>query len=46
MYCARLDKGATGCDVILTSGCSSAGDEDHVSALLGEAGERGISGLL
>lgn len=28
------------CDAILTSGGASAGDEDHVSALLGEAGSR------
>ncbi|MBU2959228.1 molybdopterin molybdenumtransferase MoeA [Citreicella sp. C3M06] len=31
---ARLDAGARDCDVILTSGGASAGDEDHVSALL------------
>ncbi|MCA0922560.1 molybdopterin-binding protein [Pseudooceanicola nanhaiensis] len=31
---ARLDRGAQACDVILTSGGASAGDEDHVSALL------------
>ncbi|WP_394197526.1 molybdopterin-binding protein [Litoreibacter albidus] len=31
---ARLDGGAAQCDVILTSGGASAGDEDHVSALL------------
>ncbi len=33
-----LDKAATQADVILTSGGASAGDEDHVSALLAEAG--------
>lgn len=31
---ARLDAGAATADVILTSGGASAGDEDHVSALL------------
>ncbi len=31
---ARLDRGADEADVILTSGGASAGDEDHVSALL------------
>ncbi|WP_335949424.1 molybdopterin-binding protein [Salipiger bermudensis] len=31
---ARLDAGARDCDVVLTSGGASAGDEDHVSALL------------
>ncbi len=34
----RLDKAAAGVDAILTSGGASAGDEDHVSALLSEAG--------
>ena len=34
----RLDRGARGADAILTSGGASAGDEDHVSALLDEAG--------
>ncbi|MFD1914229.1 gephyrin-like molybdotransferase Glp [Halodurantibacterium flavum] len=34
----RLDEGAQQADVILTSGGASAGDEDHVSALLREAG--------
>ncbi|MGR3760486.1 molybdopterin-binding protein [Roseobacteraceae bacterium NS-SX3] len=34
----RLDAGAAKADVILTSGGASAGDEDHVSALLREAG--------
>lgn len=35
---AALDDGATRADVILTSGGASAGEEDHVSALLSEAG--------
>jgi len=35
---ATLDQAAREADVILTSGGASAGDEDHVSALLGEAG--------
>lgn len=35
---ARLDEAARDADVILTSGGASAGDEDHVSALLNEAG--------
>jgi molybdopterin molybdotransferase len=34
----RLDEAASQADVILTSGGASAGDEDHVSALLREAG--------
>lgn len=34
----KLDAAAKGCDVILTSGGASAGDEDHVSALLKDAG--------
>lgn len=34
----RLDKAAAEADVILTSGGASAGDEDHVSALLRETG--------
>lgn len=34
----RLNKAAELADVILTSGGASAGDEDHVSALLREAG--------
>jgi molybdopterin molybdotransferase len=34
----RLDDAAKCADVILTSGGASAGDEDHVSALLSEAG--------
>ncbi len=33
-----LDEAAERADVILTSGGASAGDEDHVSALLGEEG--------
>ena len=35
---AQLDAAAQGADVILTSGGASAGDEDHVSALLRDAG--------
>lgn len=35
---ATLDRGAAEADVILTSGGASSGDEDHVSALLNEAG--------
>lgn len=35
---ARLDQAAAAADVILTSGGASTGDEDHVSALLSEAG--------
>ncbi|TVP72090.1 MAG: molybdopterin molybdenumtransferase MoeA [Rhodobacteraceae bacterium] len=35
---AQLDLGAAQCDVILTSGGASAGDEDHVSRLLREEG--------
>lgn len=35
---ARLDAAADQVDVILTSGGASAGDEDHVSALLRESG--------
>jgi molybdopterin molybdotransferase len=31
---AALDRGARDCDVILTSGGASAGDEDHISRLL------------
>ncbi|WP_108860724.1 gephyrin-like molybdotransferase Glp [Ruegeria sp. Alg231-54] len=34
----RLDKASEQADVILTSGGASAGDEDHVSALLREVG--------
>ncbi|WP_135502379.1 gephyrin-like molybdotransferase Glp [Roseovarius aestuariivivens] len=33
-----LDRGSVEADVILTSGGASAGDEDHVSALLNETG--------
>ncbi|XOY56960.1 MAG: gephyrin-like molybdotransferase Glp [Rhodobacterales bacterium] len=33
-----LDQGAATCDVILTSGGASAGDEDHMSALLAGTG--------
>ncbi len=39
---ARLSDAAKGCDAILTSGGASAGDEDHVSALLTEAGAMGL----
>jgi len=35
---AALDRAVDRADVILTSGGASAGDEDHVSALLAEAG--------
>ncbi|SEK44909.1 molybdopterin molybdotransferase [Roseovarius azorensis] len=35
---AALDRGAAEADAILTSGGASSGDEDHVSALLNEAG--------
>jgi molybdopterin molybdotransferase len=35
---ARLDAAAAAADVVLTSGGASAGDEDHVSALLAGAG--------
>ena len=35
---ARLDQAAAQADVIFTSGGASAGDEDHVSALLKETG--------
>ncbi|WP_425040271.1 gephyrin-like molybdotransferase Glp [Primorskyibacter sp. S187A] len=35
---AALDRGAREADVILTSGGASAGDEDHISALLRESG--------
>ena len=35
---AAFDAGARDCDVILTSGGASAGDEDHVSRLLRETG--------
>lgn len=35
---AQLDAGAAQVDAIVTSGGASAGDEDHVSALLEEAG--------
>lgn len=36
---AALDRGARDCDLILTSGGASAGDEDHVSRLLSERGD-------
>ena len=35
---AMLDGGAAQCDAIITSGGASAGDEDHMSALLEETG--------
>jgi len=35
---ATLDKAAEDCDVILTSGGASAGEEDHMSALLEDTG--------
>ncbi|MFB9151330.1 molybdopterin-binding protein [Roseovarius ramblicola] len=35
---AAFDRGAAEADAILTSGGASSGDEDHVSALLNEAG--------
>lgn len=35
---AALERAAAGADLILTSGGASSGDEDHVSALLNEAG--------
>ncbi|TJZ79902.1 gephyrin-like molybdotransferase Glp [Paracoccus hibiscisoli] len=35
---ALLDRGAAEADAILTSGGASAGDEDHVSKLLGDSG--------
>ncbi|MEM9221251.1 MAG: gephyrin-like molybdotransferase Glp [Pseudomonadota bacterium] len=38
----RLDDGALCTDAILTSGGASAGDEDHVSALLSETGALGL----
>ena len=37
---ATLEDATARCDVILTSGGASAGDEDHVSGLLGETGSR------
>ncbi len=39
---ALMDKAAQKADVILTSGGASAGDEDHVSALLGETGSMSL----
>ena len=39
LIAAALDHGATAADVILTSGGASAGDEDHVSALLRTRGQ-------
>ncbi|MDB4021322.1 molybdopterin-binding protein [Litorivicinus sp.] len=34
-----LNRGAVGCDLIITSGGASAGDEDHISAILKSEGE-------
>lgn len=39
---ARLDQSAPDVDVILTSGGASAGDADHVSALLNETGSMAL----
>ncbi|WP_299691383.1 gephyrin-like molybdotransferase Glp [uncultured Tateyamaria sp.] len=39
---AALEAAATQADVILTSGGASAGDEDHVSALLAETGSMAL----
>ncbi len=36
---AVLDKAANSCDALLTSGGASAGDEDHMSAVLAEKGQ-------
>lgn len=36
---SALNRGADSCDLILTSGGASAGDEDHVSAILKAEGE-------
>ena len=38
----RLDRAAAQADVIVTSGGASAGDEDHVSALLTQAGNMAL----
>jgi molybdopterin molybdotransferase len=38
----KLTQGAADADVIVTSGGASAGDEDHVSALLGETGSLAV----
>lgn len=38
----RLDAAAGEADAIVTTGGASAGDEDHVSALLGETGSRAL----
>ena len=40
LLAARLDDAADRVDAILTTGGASAGDEDHLSALLGERGAR------
>mgnify|MGYP006312880195 CR=1 FL=1 len=37
-----LTQGAARADAVLTSGGASAGDEDHVSAALAEAGSLGL----
>jgi molybdopterin molybdotransferase len=37
-----LDDAATRCDVVLASGGASAGDEDHMSALLQDTGSLGL----
>lgn len=37
---AALDRGAADADAIIASGGASGGDEDHVSAVLGDAGAR------
>ena len=34
-----LNKGAEACDLIITSGGASAGDEDHISAILKAEGQ-------
>jgi molybdopterin molybdotransferase len=34
-----LNQGASGCDLIITSGGASAGDEDHISAILKSEGQ-------
>ncbi len=36
---AALDKAAASCDALLTSGGASAGDEDHMSAVLADKGQ-------
>ena len=39
---AALDDAVTRCDALLTSGGASAGDEDHMSAVLGAKGSRNL----